>query len=133
MQVPRQNEKAALLALDKWWTTCPFSRVSPPRVAREMGVWPGTLDTLPRDRKRVFGDLYLLRSNGEVHQANLYIPEAEALSIEELERRVRQCPMLATGSLEVPTKPAGGHISSYNFFFSHGAEFQRHRWPVNAR
>ena len=98
MQVVRQDEKAALLALKRWWTTCPFSQVSPPRVAREMGVWRGSLATLPRDRKECFGDLYLLRSNGEVCQANLYIPETDALTIEELEMRVMQCPMLAAGS-----------------------------------
>ena len=113
MQVQRQDEKAALLAYKRWWTTCPFSQVSPPRVAREMGVWRGSLATLPRDRKECFGDLYLLRSNGEVCQANLYIPETDALTIEELEMRVMQCPMLAAGSLEVPDKPAGGHLSSY--------------------
>ena len=103
--------------MDNWWATCPFSRVSPPRVVREMGYWPQHVDTLPRQRKKHFGDLYLLLHESKVFQANLYIPEAEGLTIEDLEARVRHCPLLAAGSLQVPLKPPGGHLSTYTIKF----------------
>ena len=40
-----------------------------------------------------------------------------------LEERMRQCPLLAAGSIMVPVKPEGGHASTYNVFSRTGLKF----------
>ena len=121
MEVTRVDDKVFHRLMGRWWDRAAAawgSRWRPP--VQEMGILGQSLKSLPRGEKRE-GALYLTGiTTGRIMQANLYtkgnVGEKGEVTVAMLEERMRECPLLAAGSIMTPQKPAGGHASDYNVF-----------------
>ena len=115
MVVLRKEDKTFHRMLTEWWMGATWGNAP----VEEMGEYAGILDKLPRSEKQN-GRLYFMRSEGRMHQANLYTLGNDGspgeINIDMLEDRVRSCPLLAVGSIETPRKLAGNHASPHNIF-----------------
>ena len=78
-----------------------------------MGKLPYKVEHLPRAAKTL-GSIYV---SLDERMALLYVPGSQWTNIDEVEERLRQCPLLAAGSIAAPLKPAGGHRSDRNIRF----------------
>ena len=64
--------------------------------------------------KKTPGSIYM---SIDMRMAALYVPGSNWTNIDDVEDRLRECPLLAAGSVEAPPKPAGGHRSDRNVRF----------------
>ena len=107
---PRQDDELWHDLRAEWWSK---SAAATGAKTVAMGSLPYLLDKPPRGAKTP-GALYFTQT---VNQANLYCPGSNWATVEEVEKRLRACPLLAAGSIEAPVKPEGGHRSEYNVKF----------------
>ena len=105
---PRVNDAQWRALHDEWWS----AQAATGAFTIEMGTLPYNLCRLPRQVKTP-GALYIIEDQT---QANLYVPGSRWTTILEVEHRIRSCPLLAPGSIDVPIKPKGGHRSDHNVY-----------------